>query len=257
MLCRPDDKFSVSLNVTSIAELEALRLNVSDVFSSKNTDTLETEIELEKHIGDDIVKVEVETEGGGNNNDLQFNSDAVFNSFLLGISDIIVADVKSNFKNVTKVKRELEVEENEVGLASQQDEIEVMLKMKPDDGQSLIKSDVEAARVLFDDTLEARDTIVNATRGNLIERYEEGPKTEFIIKDSAAEINMGYKGILVGNKQDVKSKLKTIVNEEYTNTMIQNIKDKLYENSTAVTTEVEIEVKKRDDSGDDTSAAIG
>ena len=39
--------------------------------------------------------------------------------------------------------------------------------------------------------------------------------------------------------------------------MIQNIKDKLYENSTAVTTEVEIEVKKRDDSGDDTSAGIG
>ena len=132
-----------------------------------------------------------------------------------------------------------------------------MLKTKPDDGQSLIKSDVEAARVLFDDTLEARDTIVNATRGNLIERYEEGPKTEFIIEDSAAEINKGYKGILVGNDEDVKSKLKTILNEEYTNTMIQNMRDKLYENSTAVTTEVEMEGKKRDDSGDDTCAAIG
>ena len=39
--------------------------------------------------------------------------------------------------------------------------------------------------------------------------------------------------------------------------MIENIKDNLYENSTAATTKVEMEGKKRDDSGDDTSAAIG
>jgi len=65
LLCRPDDKFSVSLNETSIAELEALRFNMSDVFSSKNTDTLETEIELEKHIGDDIVKLKLRQKAVG------------------------------------------------------------------------------------------------------------------------------------------------------------------------------------------------
>jgi len=106
------------------------------------------------------------------------------------------------------------------------------------DSQSLAKSDVEAAQVLFDDTLEARDTLVNSTRGNLIEQYQEGPKSDFIVKGSEAEIQMVYRGILAENDEDVKSEVKSIVNEEYTDAMIQDIKGKLYEDSSAVTTEV-------------------
>ena len=80
---------------------------------------------------------------------------------------------------------------------------------------------------------------------------------------------MVYRGILVENDEDVKSEVKSIVNEEYTDAMIQNIKGKLYEDSSAVTTEVRVEVKQRglvdeedDDDGasgtyTDTSAAIG
>jgi hypothetical protein len=106
------------------------------------------------------------------------------------------------------------------------------------DSQSLAKSDVEAAQVFFDDTLEARDTLVNSTRGNLIEQYQEEPKSDFIVKGSEAEIQMVYRGILVENDEDVKSEVKSIVNEEYTDAMIQDIKGKLYEDSSAVTTEV-------------------
>jgi hypothetical protein len=106
------------------------------------------------------------------------------------------------------------------------------------DSQSLAKSDVEAAQVFFDDTLEARDTLVNSTRGNLIEQYQEEPKSDFIVKGSEAEIQMVYRGILVENDEDVKSEVKSIVNEEYTDDMIQDIKGKLYEDSSAVTTEV-------------------
>jgi len=138
------------------------------------------------------------------------------------------------------------------------------------DSQSLAKSDVEAAQVLFDDTLEARDTLVNSTRGNLIEQYQEGPKSDFIVKGSEAEIQMVYRGILVENDEDVKSEVKSIVNEEYTDAMIQDIKGKLYEDSSAVTTEVTVEVKEKglvdeEEDHDDgasgtytsTSAAIG
>jgi hypothetical protein len=106
------------------------------------------------------------------------------------------------------------------------------------DSQSLAKSDVKAAQVFFDDTLEARDTLVNSTRGNLIEQYQEEPKSDFIVKGSEAEIQMVYRGILVENDEDVKSEVKNIVNEEYTDAMIQDIKGKLYEDSSAVTTEV-------------------
>jgi hypothetical protein len=134
-----------------------------------------------------------------------------------------------------------------------------MLKMKRGDSQSLAKSDVEAAQVLFDDTLEARDTLVNSTRGNLIEQHQEGPKSDFIVKGSEAEIQMVYKGILVENEEDVKSEVKSIVNEEYTDAMIQDIKGKLYDSS-AVTTEVTVEVKQRglvDEEEDDDDGASG
>jgi hypothetical protein len=101
--------YSVSLNNNSVEELEALRSKLSDIFSSDNTDNLKVEIELEKHIDGDKVELKVKTEGGWDNQHLPFNSNAVFNDYL-GMSDTVIAGISSNFDNVTKVKREFEVE---------------------------------------------------------------------------------------------------------------------------------------------------
>jgi hypothetical protein len=71
---------------------------------------------------------------------------------------------------------------------------------------------------------------------------------------------MVYRGILAENDEDVKSEVKSIVNEEYTDAMIQDIKGKLYEDSSAVTTEVTVEVKEKglvDEEEDDDDGASG
>ena len=239
-----------------------MRSKLSDIFDPKEPEELKEEIKMERKEDGGKMEIKVESKGGGDNQHVPFDSNAVFNTYLGILSNDTVMDLRSNFDEVKKVKREAKVEDDEVAPASKQDEIEVVLKWAPNDSQGLAKSDIQTARIIFDDTLQARSNIINATQGTLIEQYEEGPKTEFIVKGSEAEIKMVYKGVLVPgmSKEEIKKEIQSIVNEEFTSTIFTDIKDKLYDNTDSVSATSEVGVKQggpgQEDDGNATSFSV-
>jgi len=243
------------LNQTSIDRLKKARTDLSKALGGDPEES-EEKIELEKESGGESkVEAEAEAEDAGANSELPFTPDDVFGKYLNILNDTVVADMSQKFNEVKKVKREVEVEDTKIG-EDPTDESKMEMKMKlasEVENNTLANSDIESARILFVDTLDAREAIVNGTRDVLIEKYEESPKTEFVVKGGEeVELKMEHKGMLIGSKDEVQNEFQSLVKTHFTDSLIDDLKTSLFENNSAVeaVTEVKVDADGDDDDGD-------
>ena len=242
------------MNQTSIDRLKKARTDLSKALGGDPEES-EEKIELEEESGEESkLEVEAEAEDAGANSEVPFTPDDVFGKYLNILNDTVVADMSQKFNEVKEVKREVEVEDTKIG-EDPTDESKMEMKMKLASGvenNTLANSDIESARILFVDTLDAREAIVNGTRDVLIEKYEESPKTEFVVKGGVeVELKMEHKGMLIESKDEVQNEFQSLVKTHFTDSLIDDLKTSLFENNSAVEAVTEVKVDADGDDDDD------
>lgn len=242
------------MNQTSIDRLKKARTDLSKALGGDPEES-EEKIELEEESGEESkLEVEAEAEDAGANSEGPFTPDDVFGKYLNILNDTVVADMSQKFNEVKEVKREVEVEDTKIG-EDPTDESKMEMKMKLASGvenNTLANSDIESARILFVDTLDAREAIVNGTRDVLIEKYEESPKTEFVVKGGVeVELKMEHKGMLIESKDEVQNEFQSLVKTHFTDSLIDDLKTSLFENNSAVEAVTEVKVDADGDDDDD------
>lgn len=240
------------MNQTSIDRLKKARTDLSKALGGDPEES-EEKIELEEESGEESkLEVEAEAEDAGANSEVPFTPDDVFGKYLNILNDTVVADMSQKFNEVKEVKREVEVEDTKIG-EDPTDESKMEMKMKlasEVENNTLANSDIESAKILFVDTLDAREAIVNGTRDVLIEKYEESPKTEFVVKGGVeVELKMEHKGMLIESKDEVQNEFQSLVKTHFTDSLIDDLKTSLFENNSAVeaVTEVKVDADGNDD----------
>ena len=242
------------MNQTSIDRLKKARTDLSKALGGDPEES-EEKIELEEESGEESkLEVEAEAEDAGANSEVPFTPDDVFGKYLNILNDTVVADMSQKFNEVKEVKREVEVEDTKIG-EDPTDESKMEMKMKlasEVENNTLANSDIESAKILFVDTLDAREAIVNGTRDVLIEKYEESPKTVFVVKGGVeVELKMEHKGMLIESKDEVQNEFQSLVKTHFTDSLIDDLKTSLFENNSAVEAVTEVKVDADGDDDDD------